>query len=260
MITLSVFVIVAYAAACALYVRQVLINGTRVNVLDSLVYLVSLGLHAILCIVAIHDEQGAHFSISNLLLVVSLGMSSVVYSLNLFVPNHPLALVVIGLAILATLTSAIGLPVSQITITTDGWVFTHITLSVISYTVLGVAAFQSLLFTSLQRWLQNPEQLQLATHLPPLDQMGRINIRLLGTGVAVLGVTIVLGFIKYWDRLTIFDYQVHMWFAVAAWVIYGGVIALYLVRKSYSHLMSWISCIAFALLLMSYLGYRTLGT
>lgn len=131
----------------------------------------------------------------------------------------------------------------------------HILFSVVAYSILFMAACQSLLLAYLEHALKSHGPLRVVRLLPPLESMEALLFGLLWTGVITLSGAIVTGFL-FLDDLFAQHVVHHTVLALASWTLYA-------VLLTGRHFFGWRSrtatywtLIAFSLLVLGYFGSK----
>jgi ABC-type uncharacterized transport system permease subunit len=260
--TLSGLAATAGIAAAALYLL-----GTVLQVLNlrqgrapggtALQFAVTLGVaaHAIATWQQIVTAAGLYLglftvaSLITLLMVLFLTLAAI----RLAVGN--LLLIVLPIAALAVLSSVFGETGFQARESLAPALIVHILFSVLAYSILFMAACQSVLLACQEHWLRRRGSLQALRFLPPLETMESLLFALLWTGIGTLSAAIFTGFVFLED---LFAQHVvhHTVLALASWAVYAVLLAG-------RHFFGWRSTtatywtlIAFALLVLGYFGSK----
>ena len=131
----------------------------------------------------------------------------------------------------------------------------HILLSIVAYSILFMAACQSVLLAILEDRLRSRQTYTLIRLLPPLQTMEHLLFTLLWAGVVTLTCAIASGFVFLDD---LFGQRVvhHTVLAIASWFVYTILLAGH-------HFLGWRgstairwTLIAFALLVLGYFGSK----
>lgn len=131
----------------------------------------------------------------------------------------------------------------------------HIMISIVAYSILFMAACQSVLLAVLEHRLKSKQTLKLLRLLPPLQTMESLLFGLLWAGITALTLAIGSGFIFLDDM---FEQRVvhHTVLALASWVLYAALLAGHrLLGWRGTTAVRW-TLIAFSLLLLGYLGSK----
>jgi ABC-type uncharacterized transport system permease subunit len=131
----------------------------------------------------------------------------------------------------------------------------HILLSIVAYSILFMAACQSVLLAVLEDRLRNKQTFTLVRLLPPLQTMESLLFSLLSAGVATLTLAIATGFIFLED---VFAQRVvhHTVLSLASWLVFSTLLAgHYLLGWRGSTAIRW-TLIGFTLLLLGYFGSK----
>lgn len=131
----------------------------------------------------------------------------------------------------------------------------HILLSIVAYSILFMAACQSLLLALLEDRLRRKQAFTLIRLLPPLQTMENLLFSLLRAGVAVLTLAILTGFIFLED---LFAQRVvhHTVLSIASWLVFATLlIGHHFLGWRGSTAIRW-TLIGFTLLLLGYFGSK----
>jgi ABC-type uncharacterized transport system permease subunit len=99
-------------------------------------------------------------------------------------------------------------------------IFTHILLSILSYSFLTIAAFHALILHYANRMLKHPSRMGLLRTLPPLQTMESLLFELLWVGGFFLTLAIASGFL-FLDDLFARGVAHHTVITLAAWIVYA---------------------------------------
>ena len=131
----------------------------------------------------------------------------------------------------------------------------HVLTSIVAYSVLFMAACQSLVLAMQERNLRSHQGIALIRLLPPLETMETLLFSMLWTGIALLSISIASGF-AFLDDMFAQQVVHHTVLSSAAWIMY----AVLLVGHQFfgwrgSTAVRW-TLLAFALLLLGYFGSK----
>jgi ABC-type uncharacterized transport system permease subunit len=105
----------------------------------------------------------------------------------------------------------------------DGGLQAHIILSVLSYSLLTVAAFQSILLSLQEKQLHNRHPSRLINCLPPMQLMESLLFRTIFLGMLLLTFALASGFIFLDDIFA--QHLVHKTFlSIIAWVLFAALL------------------------------------
>jgi ABC-type uncharacterized transport system permease subunit len=139
----------------------------------------------------------------------------------------------------------------------------HLLAAILAYSLLTIAALHATLMAALDRQLhrgvggERGEPSRLFRQIPPLLAMERLLFRLIGAGFVLLTVTVASGllFSDYlFGRALRFEHKTV--FALAAWLIFGGLLAGRLVFGWRGRVALRWTLAGFAMLLLAYVGSR----
>jgi ABC-type uncharacterized transport system permease subunit len=131
----------------------------------------------------------------------------------------------------------------------------HILISIVAYSILFMAACQSVLLAVLDHRLKSKQTLRFLKLLPPLQTMESLLFGLLWTGITALTLAIGSGFVFLDDM---FEQRVvhHTVLALASWGLYAVLLTGHrLLGWRGTTAVRW-TLIAFSLLLLGYFGSK----
>jgi len=130
------------------------------------------------------------------------------------------------------------------------WIEFHAALALFSYGVFALLALTSILFLLRNYSLKSKRVGGWFSFLPSILSLEQIGVRLLGTGVALLSASLLVG-ASWWLRDTSSADSGKILVTVAVWAAYGVVLVLRLTRRLLSRRFSWTCLILFVLALLS---------
>jgi len=206
-----------YLAATALQLTRML-KGSDTEGWVKLLAAVAIILHGLTAYEGFVDTNGYDLGMYPMLSLMSLSISAIVLlsSLrrpldNLFVFVFPLA---IGTVILEIALKGDYTPRQDIT----GGIFSHITLSVVAYSLLTIAAAQALLLSFGDNMLRH-HQLAILRNLPPLETMEHLMFEMIWAGLVFLTLSIGSGFV-FLDDFSGPGLVHHTAITLAAWLVF----------------------------------------
>jgi len=109
------------------------------------------------------------------------------------------------------------------------WLSLHAALSLLAYGVWGLAGVTGAMYLLQERQLKTHRLRRLFLRLPAIEQLDRINFRLLVVGLALLSVGMALGFVA---GLELFkkDVPKTLW-TFLVWAIYGALLAAHITHR-----------------------------
>jgi ABC-type uncharacterized transport system permease subunit len=117
-------------------------------------------------------------------------------------------------------------PTQQVIALSSSWQAVHIVVALLAYSLLCLAAIQSLLLLMQERELKQKHQRGFLRALPPMETTETLMFNLIGFGFVLLTLTVVSGVFfseQFFGKP--FRFTHHMVLAICAWVVY--VILLY---------------------------------
>ena len=130
------------------------------------------------------------------------------------------------------------------------WIEFHAALALFSYGVFALLALTSILFLLRNYSLKSKRVGGWFSFLPSILSLEQIGVRLLGTGVALLSASLLVG-ASWWLRDTSSADSGKIIVTVSVWAAYAVVLLLRLTRRLLSRRFSWTCLILFVLALLS---------
>lgn len=210
--------------------------------------------HGVAAVTAIATPQGADLGLSQLFSLLCGLISVITLGASLRRPLHNLLLALFPLAALAVALELL-LPGQQAGEHYSAGMYSHIILSILSYSTLSIAAAQATVLAVQDRMLRQHRLRGLPNHMPPLQTMESMLFELIAVSFVLLSGAILTG-VLYVENLFA-QHLVHKSaFSVVAWlflgVLIGGRIALGWRGRT---AIRW-TLLAFVSLLLGYLGTK----
>lgn len=213
-------------------------------------------LHGLANYLVIWSEGSLHLGIQSSVSLVSWIMLLFVLLTSLRLPVQNLLILILPLATLGVISLLTSPAVPTIPSANLGdpliW---HIFISIVAYSILFMAACQSVLLAVLEHRLKTRKTLRLLRLLPPLQTMESLLFGLLWTGIIALTIAIGTGFIFLNDM---FEQRVvhHTLLSLASWILYAVLLAGHkLLGWRGTTAVRW-TLIAFSLLVLAYFGSK----
>jgi ABC-type uncharacterized transport system permease subunit len=150
------------------------------------------------------------------------------------------------------------LPAHRIVSYGAAWAFrAHFIVAILAYALFTVAALHALLMLFLEKQLQRGTVLSAEQHLPPLLRVEKLLFQLLSVAFVLLTATLITG--VFFSEETFgkpFQINHKTVFAVASWVIFGGLLVGHWKFGWRGKLAVRWTLIGFVLLLLSYVGSK----
>jgi ABC-type transport system involved in cytochrome c biogenesis permease subunit len=124
----------------------------------------------------------------------------------------------------------------------SAWIEFHAALALFSYGVFGLLALTSAMY--LLQWfsIKRRQMDGIFSFLPPMRALDQINNRLLATGAALLGASLLVAFI-HWLRGAGYNVNAAMLLLGAIWLVYATLLTLRLANILPARRLAW-ACIA----------------
>jgi ABC-type uncharacterized transport system permease subunit len=218
-----------------------------------LIAIPALVVHTLACVQFIFTSSGVHLGIYPISTLITVIMVAFVVVSSIRQPVHSLLILVYPLTafslMVASFLESTFVPLSNLA---PGLV-SHILISIIAYSILMMAALQSLMVGYMEHRIRSRQKITLLRLLPPLESMERLLFSMLWVGFITLTFAIGSGFMF----LDATEYAVHHTvLSSASWL-------LYLVLLIGHHVLGWRggaavrwTLVAFAFLLLGYFGSK----
>jgi ABC-type uncharacterized transport system permease subunit len=180
----------------------------------------SIATHAALVVHSYNVNNVLAHDFFNMLSLVFLVISILFFLTTLRKPIETLGVIVFPFSTIAVLFNANN-AFPNLTVTAlDPALQTHIILSVLSYSLLSVAAFQAVFLSIQEKQLHNRQTGSLINSLPPLQLMEDLLFQTIAFGVFLLTFALISGFIFIDDIFA--QHLVHKTvLSIVAWVIFS---------------------------------------
>lgn len=134
-------------------------------------------------------------------------------------PTSNLLIALFPLAALSIVASNFSSPAHSISVASPG-MFSHILISILSYSLMSIATIQAIALTLQERHLKHHHMGGILKLLPPLQTMEQILFELIWIGMGLLTLSLVTGFIFINDLFA--QHLVHKtFFSILAWMIFA---------------------------------------
>ncbi len=228
-------------------------KNTTLKILIWIFWLLAIIMHAYMLNPIFQEKFNINLSLYYALLTVAFIISLFLYFSSIFSNTKFLGLVVLPIISLIFLFDFKDNPVS---VRFNNFLFIHVILSLISYSILCLSAAQSLILKVQEKKLKLNKPIGLISSLPSLDAMDKLLFRMLALGVLFLSLSLLSGFIFLEDIFS--QHLAHKTIlSILAWIIF---IFLIYTKKKYG----WrggkaanITLICFFILFLSYFGTKT---
>ncbi len=220
----------------------------------NLIWSISLILHGITLLQPLLNSTPPAFSLLNSLSMVMWLSSLILYFTHLKRSLETMGLVIIPVVILSLIITLLlpqfGRPTSL-----NSGLGIHVLLSLMAYSMLGLAALQALLLAVQNKQLHSHKPGGLIRTLPPLQDMETLLFRLITSGVALLTLGLISGF-RFLDGFLGTQIAHKTLLSVIAWLIFS---TLLLGHWRYGwrgkKAVRW-TLAGFALLMLAFLGSK----
>ncbi|MFP6796488.1 MAG: cytochrome c biogenesis protein CcsA [Pseudomonadales bacterium] len=222
--------------------------------------LFALFFHGLFVYSVLWTESGIDLSFFNVAALISFAISGAVLLASIREPVHNLYVFVFLISVLAVsgclVVNAIATGPSATPRPVSPPLFVHIVASVIAYSILTLAACQSILVLTLERRIRNRVAIDVFHVLPPLETLEAMLFRFLWAGLGILTISIATGFVFLSDKFSEHLSQHHTVLSVASWIVYASLLTGH-VKFGWRGVTTtrW-SLMAFGLLALAYFGTK----
>jgi ABC-type uncharacterized transport system permease subunit len=250
--------ILLYLAATAWLGYRFISPGVDLQKVDGKLLVIScpaLFLHALVLYQLVFTEYGLNMGFYNALSLVSWVVALLIILTTLIKPTENLAMVVLPVTALALFLEFI-LPSERIIGGSANFgLDIHIILSISAYSLLTIAALQSIILAIQERQLRARHPVRVMRLLPPMQNMEDLLVQLLWVGFFLLSLGLATGLMFVHDLMN--QHLVHKTvLSILAWLIFGVVL---FGRRTWGwrgkHLVRW-TLGGFALLVLAYFGSK----
>ncbi|MGE0625431.1 MAG: inner membrane protein YpjD [Pseudomonadales bacterium] len=252
---IGLIAVASYSAGTLLQVRTYRNNTLEPSGLLLAAAVIGATLHGIANYLIVYSGGRLYLGLQTSLSLVSWIMLVFLLLANLRLPLSNLLILVLPAAILGVISLLTAPPESALHVASlsDPLIW-HIFISIVAYSILFMAACQSVLLAVVEYRLKQ-KRTRLLRLLPPLQTMETLLFDLLWAGIVVLTLAIGSGFIFLDDM---FEQRVvhHTVLSLASWILYAVLLAGH-------HLLGWRgttavrwTLIAFTLLVLGYFGSK----
>ncbi len=215
----------------------------------------AVALHALSLSQTLIHPEGVDLSLLTIAALIALIMIVFVLLANLWQPLDNLFVLIFPLGAVALIGSLMSAGTTHLRESFDAGLVTHMVFSLLAYTILAMAAVQSIAVWVQERGLKSHQPIALLRLLPPLLSMERMLFQLLWTGFVLLTAAITSGFVFLTD---LFAQNVahHTFFSLISWLIFAALLTGH-------HVFGWRGATAtrwtltgFAFLALAYFGSK----
>lgn len=218
----GIVALLLYLAATLLLARRLLAQrGERLPVI--LLGLAAVVLHGLVLQDDVITANGIDLGFFTILSLVTAIMVLVALLGALRAPIENLGIALMPLAALALLLELLPLPGGHILLRLGPVIEYHVVLSLLAFSLLGIAAFQAGLLAIQDRHLRRHRATGFIQVLPPLETMERMLFQIIVLGMISLSVALLLGFIALDNMFA--QHLVHKTvLSLLAWVIFAALL------------------------------------
>jgi ABC-type uncharacterized transport system permease subunit len=161
----------------------------------------AVAIQAVILFRLITAPQGDAFSLSNSAAITSCIAASLVIGISFFKPTQSMIMFAYPAALVSLIILLTADPHQAQNIQTNKGILAHISLSILAYSILLLAAIQALLVSIQNKNLKHHGHTKMTSKLPPLLVMENILFDLLKAGTLLLAAAIAIGLVFVDDFL-----------------------------------------------------------
>jgi len=135
---------------------------------------------------------------------------------------------------------------------TTAWVEFHAAIAVLAVGAFALGFVAGAMYLMQERQLKTRQLGPTFLQMPSIDRLDKINFRLIIMGFALLTLGMIGGFMSY--RVVGYVPTPKLVWAIAAWVIYAGLLAARLAWSVRGRRITLVSMVSFALLIVTFWG------
>jgi ABC-type uncharacterized transport system permease subunit len=250
--------ILLYLAATAWLGYRFISPGLNIQRVDGRLLLIScpaLFLHALVLYQSVFTDIGMNMGFYNALSLMSWLVALLIILTTLIKPIENLAMVVLPITALALFLEFILPSERIISSSTNFGLDIHIILSVSAYSLLTIAALQSIVLAVQERQLRAKHPVRVMRILPPMQTMEDLLVQFLWVGFFLLSLGLATGLMFVYDILG--QHLTHKTvLSILAWLIFGLVLfGRWAWGWRGKHLVRW-TLGGFTLLVLAYFGSK----
>ena len=233
-----------------------LMNGHNKSKIHQIIvwvfWLLAIVCHAYSLMPIFDNDYSINLSINYALIVVAFIISITLYISSIVGNTQFLGIIILPILSSIFLFDFTNAPVS---IPLNNFLFIHVIISLISYSILCLSAAQSVILKIQEKKLQSNQPIGLITSLPSLDAMDNLLFKILALGVIFLSASLLSGFIFLEDIFA--QHLAHKTIlSILAWIVF---LFLIFARKIYGwrgNNAANVTLIGFFMLFLSYFGTK----
>ena len=212
-------------------------------------------LHSLYTGLIVYEHSVFNFSLFSTASLVSLIVSLLLLLAMLNKPVENLGIFIFPLTALMLLLE-LTLPEKQRSLNTYSWQMNlHILTSIVSFSLLNIAAIQAVLLAIQNQQLKSHPPKRYIQSMPSLESMESLLFQMIGAGMVFLTVSLLSGFIFIQDLFA--QHLAHKtFFSIMAWLVFSG---LLIGRRRYgwrgATAIKW-TLLGFLFLLLAYFGSK----
>ncbi|MGR8930416.1 MAG: cytochrome C assembly family protein [Gammaproteobacteria bacterium] len=246
--------VASYSIAAILILRELLGHEKQNRVTLSFAWLGAV-MHGLYLVLIVHQHHGFNFSFFNTAALVALFIVLLLLFATIDKPVEKLGIAIFPMAA-TLLTMDMVFPDKPHQLGTHNWQMSlHILSSIVSFSLLNIAAIQAILLAIQDQQLRSHHPKRLILALPPLQAMETLLFQMIGTGLFFLTVSLFSGFLFIEDLFA--QHLVHKTvLSIIAWIIFTSLLSGRLRYGWRGNVAIQWTLIGFVLLLLAYFGSK----
>jgi ABC-type uncharacterized transport system permease subunit len=251
----SIAAAVLYALAAALQIRSLWQQRTLAMAPMTAMILPGLLCHGIAVYLQVNSPAGLFLGILTVASLIGLLMVLFLMLAASRLPVQNLLALVLPFAAISIVAGMFGDSGFEARESLAPTLVVHILFSLLAYSILFMAACQSILLAYQEHALKTRSSIRALRLLPPLESMESLLFALVWSGIAALTAAIATGFV-FLEDLFAQNVVHHTVLAMVSWALYAGLLAGRHFLGWRSRTATYWTLIAFALLVLGYFGSK----
>lgn len=211
-------IIIMYLSLTGLLLYRLVSGGTKPRKTTILIPgSLTILLHGYLLYIHLYTPNGLDLSFFTVFSLVAWVIATLIMLVAWREPVENLAIGVLPIAAIAVLLRLTSNQVHHLSTALSTGLEIHIITSIISYSLLSIAALQAILLYIQNAYLHNKHPAGFIRALPPLETMEKLLFRMIGTGFVVLCVSLATGLFYIEDLIS----QHKTVLSLGAWILFA---------------------------------------
>ncbi len=221
-ILISISLILYFAAATTLLLRLKSSIGSRVKtkIIAEVLGLVAIPLHGLALYEMMAGTNGLNLSFFLVLSLTAWLTNLIVLVVAIWRPVENLGLLTLPFAVIVLILQLMSSTPTEVAVQVSAGLEFHITISILSYVLLSIAAFQAVLLAIQNHQLRSHKLRGFIQFLPPLESMESLLFEIIGLGYILLSISLLSG-ATYIENI-VAQHLIHKTLlSISAWVVFA---------------------------------------